>query len=665
MVTKLVETEKIHTKRLQLWRSSWEEKNAAFQKLNSSLLSLKTTLAGMDSMDEFLAKAAVSSNTTALTVSASSTAESGSHTVSVIALASTDAHMGTAIFSSANADITGGSPQTFTFVVGSTQISINLAAGATLKQLADQINAHPHNGGQVRASLINDGSGVRLQLRGMNLGAGNDIIIDDSQTTLSSFTSAQFVQTQNAGNAKLQVDGWPATPTPTPAILKAATGLASPTDPLTGTPGTFRFTAAGALHTVSLGAGATLQDLVNGINALSSGVTASLETIGGTQTLVLTGTPGSANAVRVVDYPGTTLTGLGSGAFQTTQGATDGYIERPTNAITDVLPGITMNLVQAGQTTTITTATDFDAIVGKVKTFVEEINTVLTQIQEQTKVTTVGAETTGSLLTGNYGLQIIQQRLKTILASKGIGFDRDLDPVTSLGSLGITTDTSQGSPTFGLLTLNEPALRSALASDPSAVARVFAADYVATAREMIEDPNNPGSYIPGISPHFQFSSLVRGITQGGEFAVNYTISGGSITSSPPPTINGYPASISGNRITATGDSNPAKGLVIEVMDLTNGTYSGTVLVRTGKAVELGNEIGRLTAPLEGPLKILEDNYQDIMDSIDKKIAYEERRLAQLERSLRNRFANLEAVLGTYDKLSSMLSSQINSLPGKK
>ncbi len=665
MITKLVDAEKIHSRRLGIWRSSWEEKTKAFQELNAALITLKGTLGGMDSLDEFLVKKTVSSNTAALTATAGSSAESGVHTVEVVGLAATDTRMGTAVFAAPTADVTGGTARTLTLVVGGTQMTVNLAAGTTLKQLAEMLNAHPQNQNKLRASLVNDGSGYRLQLRGMELGAGNSILIDDGLTTLPGFTASGFVQTQSAANARLRVDGWPVTPTPTATILRAATGLATPSTPLSGTPGSFKFAAGGSLFTVTLGAGATLQDLVDGINALGSGVTASLVSESSQQTLVLTGTAGAANAVRVVDYPGTTLPGLGATAFTQTQGATDGYIERAANAVTDVLPGITMNLVQAGQTTTLTTATDTSAVVDKVKGFVEAINSVLTKIQEQTKVSTVGAKTTGSLLTGNYGLQMIQQRLKNILAAKGVGFDRDLDPVTSLASVGITTDTSQGSPTFGLLVLDEAALRAALNSDPQAVARVFAADNVPSTKEGIEDPLNPGHYIPATSPHFQFNSLIQGITKGGEYAVTYTISGGAISASPPPTIGGFPATISGTKLTATGDDNPAKGLVIEVIDTTDGTYTGTVFVKNGKALELADEIKRLTAPLEGPLKILEDNYQDIMDNIDKKIAYEERRLSQLERTLRSRFAKLEAVLGTYDKLSASLSSQINSLPGKK
>jgi flagellar hook-associated protein 2 len=72
----------------------------------------------------------------------------------------------------------------------------------------------------------------------------------------------------------------------------------------------------------------------------------------------------------------------------------------------------------------------------------------------------------------------------------------------------------------------------------------------------------------------------------------------------------------------------------------------------------------LTDSTTGTLEVLKDNYQDIMDSIDDKIAYEERRLALMEKNLRLRFANLEAILGTYDNISTQLSSQISSLSSK-
>ena len=81
----------------------------------------------------------------------------------------------------------------------------------------------------------------------------------------------------------------------------------------------------------------------------------------------------------------------------------------------------------------------------------------------------------------------------------------------------------------------------------------------------------------------------------------------------------------------------------------DGSYSGQAHLKAGKAEELSQELKKLTDPLAGPLEISKDNYQDIMDAIDSKIAYEERRLSLLEKNMRQRFANLEALLGKYAK----------------
>jgi flagellar hook-associated protein 2 len=335
------------------------------------------------------------------------------------------------------------------------------------------------------------------------------------------------------------------------------------------------------------------------------------------------------------------------------QGATDGYFERSSNSISDIISGVTMNLASLGSTT-ISTSLDAEAVTEKVQTFVDAVNSVLQEIKNQTQVTTVGASVSGSLLTGNYGLQMIQQKIKNILAEKGVGFDYDLDAVVSLGSVGITTDTNQGSPTFGLLVFNPSAFSAALKTDPDAVARLFSADYYPATKEIVN-----GSAVE--SSNFKFDSAIKGVTAAGEYAVSYTVdAGGNITTA---SINGYPASIDGTKIVATGNGNPARGLALEVINFTAGTYSGAAQIKAGKTEQLIQEITILTARQTGTLEILKDNYQDIMDSIDKKIDYEKRRLERLERTLRLRFANLEAILGYYDSISTQIGSQIKSLPG--
>ena len=657
MVTKLIEVEKVRTKRLESWRAGWEAKSEAFDTLSASMLALKTSLNSMNTTDEFLVKNAVSSNTTALTATAGSNAEESTHQVDVLSMATNDMHMGAEIFSSADALISGGTAGTFVFTAGSRQIAVNVTGTTTLSQFASLINSDADNRNYVRASVVNDGSGYRLQIRGMDLGSGNDFIVDDTATSanlLLNFGQDRFIETQNASNAKLKVDGFPIEPaTATSDVLKATFTGKTLADTLTTTGGTFKFAYDGTLHSVDVTDEDTYASLAGKINTAVGFTMATATEESGNVELKLEGEAGTDKQITIINSPGTTIGVLQPSRFIQIQGATDGYFERNTNSISDVIPGVTMNLASAG-TATITTRLDPEAVTEKVRTFVDAVNSVLQEIKNLTQVTTVGESVSGSLLTGNYGLQMIQQKLKNILAEKGVGFDYDMDPVVSLGSLGITTDTSQGSPTFGMLVLDEKAFSAALNTAPDAVARLFSADQYPSTKEEVN-----GVMVE--SSNFKFESAIKGITGAGEYAVKYTVDGsGKIISA---SINGYEASIDGTKIVAKGDGNPARGLALEIINLTAGSYSGSVQIKSGKTEELIQEIKKLTDPLSGTLEILKDNYQDIMDSIDDKIAYEERRLELLEKTLRLRFANLEAVLGNYDNISTQLSSQIKSLSG--
>jgi len=657
MVTKLIEVEQTRTKRLEYWRAGWEAKSEAFDSLSSNMLSLNASLDSMNTTDEFLIKNAVSSNTIAVTATAGSSAEESTHQVDILSLATNDMHMGSVIFSSPDEIISGGAAGIYAFTAGSRQISVNVTSTTTLAQFASLINSDADNRNYVRASVVNDGSGYRLQIRGMDLGAGNDFIVDEAATSadlLPNFSQSQFLETQNAANAKLRVDGFPLTPSATTDILRATFTGKTTADTVATADGTFKFAYDGALHSVAVTTADTYATLAGKINTAVGFNMATATDVSGNVELTLTGAAGSDNQISIINSPGTTVGELQPGAFTQIQGATDGYFERSTNSISDIISGVTMNLASIGSST-ITTSLDPEAVTAKVQTFVEAVNLVLQEIKDQTQVTSVGENVSGSLLTGNYGMQMIQQKLKNILAEKGVGFDYDLDSIVSLGSVGITTDTSQGSPTFGLLLFDSGAFTAALNTDPDAVARLFSADYYPSTKEMVDG-------VAVESSNFNFESAIKGVTQAGEYSVNYTVgASGDITSA---SVNGYPASIDGTKIVAQGDGNAARGLSLEIINLTAGSYSGTVQIKSGKTQELIDELKRLTDATTGTLEVLKDNYQDIMDSIDNKIAYEERRLALLEKNLRLRFAKLEAVLGTYNNISTQISSQISSLSSK-
>ena len=134
---------------------------------------------------------------------------------------------------------------------------------------------------------------------------------------------------------------------------------------------------------------------------------------------------------------------------------------------------------------------------------------------------------------------------------------------------------------------------------------------------------------------------------------------GAITAA---TINGHAAVFHSNSNLITGQHGyDEAGMVIRVVDTTPGTHSGEVALKPGKAGELSELLDQLTDETDGPLHILDDNYDDITAMIDDKIAYEQRRISTYASNLRKRFAKVDSLLGTYDQMQSQLSSQIKQL----
>lgn len=424
-----------------------------------------------------------------------------------------------------------------------------------------------------------------------------------------------------------------------------------------GSAQTFAYTYGSTNVSVEVGAGTTLQGLVNAINSDpdNPGVRAqAIKVADGDYRLQVWGMDLGANYQFSVGG-GTTVSNVKAADMSETQNAqnsqvkVDGFpsaagswIERSSNTLSDVIEGLTLNLKSTG-TTNVTTDVDKEAVKENVRTFVDKINEVRKYILDITKFNSTTE--TASVLTGNYGVQLISTRLKELVAGKGTGFDYNDDTISVLAQIGITTDAIEDSVTRGLLMLDEEILDEALAANPDALAQLISADYVGASN----------------SSDFDYYSHIDNLTKAGTYAVAYTVDGsGNITGA---TINGHSVTVDNTTHEITGKHGYDEGgLVIQVTNLTAGTYAGEVRLKQGKAGELAESLKDLTSSTSGPLHILEENYQDIMDNIDKKIEREEVRITALEEHLRERYARLEAVLGNYNNLSNSLSNQINQLP---
>jgi flagellar hook-associated protein 2 len=533
LIKKLVQVEQTRVTSLQTWKKSWTQKQTAFNELNTQMLTLKSTLNSMSSMDTFLSKKVDASDSTVLSAVASAGADNGTHSLIINRLATSKAMVGTTGYTSPTTDINPtSSDAVFAYAYKGVTYSNAVGTNSTLTDLANVINNNPSNPG-VKASVSYDGSKYYMQLRGMDTGSSASLVINDTSTTLPGFSSADFSTITSNASAQIKLDGWPAT----------------------------------------------------------------------------------------------------SGS----------WIIRESNSVKDLIPGISLTLKNTGSAV-VTTTTDTQGIKEKVESFVEQINLVRTKIKAITKFDSTTKQ--ASLLTGNYGVQLIDTNLKNAVAGIGVGFDYDADRYSTLSQLGILTDAEQGSATEGLLVINDDVFNAILASNADAVGQLFAAQYVGRTT----------------SSDFSISSYIKGTTKCGTYQLSYTTdASGKLTDA---TINGHAATFHSNSNLITGKFGYGEaGMVIRVVDVTAGTHTGEVALKQGKAGQISTLLDQLTDEANGPLHILDKNYTDITKMIDQKIASEQRRVSTFAAHLRKRFAKVDSLLGTYDKIQNQLASQIKQLTG--
>lgn len=343
------------------------------------------------------------------------------------------------------------------------------------------------------------------------------------------------------------------------------------------------------------------------------------------------------------------------------------------NIVKDIVPGITFNLFSEGQAT-ISVSLDTKSITENVESFVEAMNKTRKLLNDLTAVNTNKSLTDpsysdsqlenqyGSILTGNYGVQLIISKLKTATASSGIGFDSVTNTFNALSQIGIMTNANEGSDNYGMLEINTThsddspygakSFEEALLEDPEAVARLFATTI---------DAHTWGDTPIGYNGH------VQGITKPGTYEVRYTVdSNNNVTG----TIDGRPAVFEDGQLTSL--EGPSGGVSVTIYDYTqNKEHTAQVSLRQGKINEIldllqgdgtENNSGFLDKKW-GSLSILEDNYTKIMGNINDKIIKENERLLVWERRMRLKFSRLEATLARYNQINDSLKSQIDSLSG--
>jgi flagellar hook-associated protein 2 len=615
-IQQLLAIEKRPQQLLQSRQTDNNTKLSLWAQIQTKIQALQSAMEGMDQASEFAVKSVSSSDSSLVAVTASAAAAEGAHTVQVLQLARahTTAAQGWADRNTTGVGDSGGD---LTIQVGSNTITIadaDLSSSTTLEQLRDLINNASDNTGLVTASILDDGSGsnhYRLVLTANDTGTANVISVSSNPTNLNFATTA-------IDSAETQT-GWSGT-----SAVASAGNYAGTTNK------TFAFTVGGT-GAQTVGGGAITINWVDSV-----GNTGSFQLAGGY-------TPGTA-----IDVAEGVQVSFGAGDLvggqkfnvdvynptlvqaQDAQVCIDGiYMYKPTNSITDVIEGLTLDLLSSDPATTVNVSVTPDkaAVKSKIQDFISAYNTLMGDLKnyssydDQNKV--------AAPLLGDGFLSDVESGVTDIISQALGGLPANAQ-FTNLASVGIKSSSG------GQLVMDTTRLDAALQDHFDDVVNLFSQ-----------------SFATGDSKVSFISADAH--TQAGQFAlvVNYDVSG-TITSA---TIDGQAAVIDNGTIHGAAGTH-AEGLTLMFTPPEGGAGTVSTTVRYGKglAATLAAEAQQINDPDTGPVHFATQSLNDTNDSLDRQISMWDDRLALIEERLRHQFSQLETLISQMKNQSSYLTA---------
>jgi flagellar hook-associated protein 2 len=437
-------------------------------------------------------------------------------------------------------------------------------------------------------------------------------------------------------------------------------GLAS-AETLVGA-GTFTYRYNGVERTIVTSAETTLEDLKNLINndADNPGMTASLlefdDGSGLASHLVLQGEDSGADfGIEILTTDPNALAQFTNdeASFTTTQAASnsqvriDGYpagdwIERSSNTLTDLVPGLTINLQDVG-TTNLSLTRRTTNITQGLQNVVDVYNGLKHAVDNYTGYD----EETGKsgILQGDTTLNSLLNQVRQQLVGSVDGFVDGQDSFTLMSQLGLSVDR------YGEMSLDTGTLNDALSEDYQGVLNLIGAVNSGAAW------NTNG---------IQFTSA-RDDTQAGEYDVKVNFDGaGNITEAwiklqSEDDTAWRAATVDGTVVTGTV-GNPEEDMKLNVAwDGVSAQQTAEIRVQQGFGSNLGAKLDEILDSTNGALFLKRNQYSDAIETIDRDIERKTERLKKKEEMLREKYARLEASLAELDSLRAEYTSMFQSL----
>ncbi|MFW6119096.1 MAG: flagellar filament capping protein FliD [Planctomycetota bacterium] len=662
---------------IQKWKSSWEAKLTAFDGLTAKLQDLQSAAGDMDTPTELRSYTAQSSSESVVEASASGSATPGNYSLEINQLADAEVEIHSGVDHATTVVNNSGASQQFVYTYAGDSVTVQVPTGTTLSDLVDLINSDSGNPG-VTASILDDGSGSgtshHLVLRGNDTGADYTITIDAGGTTLSGEWGT-LTADASAGASSVTVDDATSfhqyqailvDDDDSSAEYHIIDSISTNTLNLRATLAD-NFTVAQNAYAAARGLGSSIASAASaGASELT--VDDASEFYVGASVIVADGASYEELTISEIDTDTNTLTfetnlsndyaadgyvtQLEGGrrltfedtdftekqAAQNAQFRVDGYpagswLERQTNVVNDVVPGVTLSLkgTTGGTPVTVSINEDHEGVKEKINAFVEAYNAVKSFINQKTDYN-ADSEEAGVLL-GNYAAELIDQKLRSIIINLVPGFQDGTDTYTHLGQVGIETiGRTDDESALGTLAVDQQELDAALAADFDAVIELLSAsfqgesssDYL-TFYQAREDTTSPGTY--DVEADFDAS----GNLTGGRIKLASESTFRDATVSDPYLIG--------------ADDTPEDDLWIRTSwDGVSGTQTGTVRVKQGIAGQISQLVDDVLDPTEGILHNIDESYESIVAQIDDRIEKEQERLEDLRERLTRKYARLEQLL---------------------
>tara|TARA_Y100001936_G_C16068443_1_gene668886 strand:- start:275 stop:1900 length:1626 start_codon:yes stop_codon:yes gene_type:complete len=299
-------------------------------------------------------------------------------------------------------------------------------------------------------------------------------------------------------------------------------------------------------------------------------------------------------------------------------------VTKGSNTVTDVISGAALQLESAGSGT-LTLTPDEGAIKEKIQNYVDGFNEIMEHLNRELALTKSTGET--GVLFANFTVQNLQQTLREIITDKVVGVSGNFE---YLSQIGIRTQSD------GSLTINDGDLSTAIASNIENVTELFSSSGTTT--------NSAVTFVG-------FTSK----TEPGTY--NVRVSNGVPQLAASGTTTFADAVGNGNFFAGAADTT-SEGLNFRIGNLSDGDY-GTITLSVGAAQITNRVLARLTdASLRGPLEAEIDSSKEALAEFDQTINDLEERLVLFESNLRDRFTNLEVVLGRLNSQRDAFDSSI-------